>query len=245
VVEAAAEALVDTAYAPVWEGRGVPDWFRVGFADLNAPTPKNELLPLVQNAARTGRLFSLETLITADDDTDSLWHAQAYSLVLYMADRLGIAGVRRFADALAEAPDFATAYEGAMDEPLAALLPGWERWLFTSKAAAAYGFVAFQPDTPTPTLTPTQTLTPTPLPPTATPTATASATVTRTPAPPTETPSITPRPAGSLYTPTPTPQPVAPGIVTDVDPLQVGLIAVLLVILVALIVVYIQLGRRT
>jgi hypothetical protein len=99
------------------------------------------------------------------------------------------------------------------------LLNDWERWIFTDRAVAAFSFTAYQAATATPTATrtlaptatatATSTFTPTFTPTvtgvlSATPSPTRTPTRTLTPAPATR----TPRPAGSLNTPTPVPKQV-------------------------------------
>lgn len=245
--------LARRAYAPLWAGKTVPDWFSAGLAQFYAPTPKNALLPPAQQAARDGRVLSLDEM--RNEAQTVLWRAQSLGMILYIADRIGYAGLYDLARV--DGDDFASAYERAMDEPLSALIPAWQQWIFTGNAEAGYGITPYQPPTPLPTDTPTASTTPTAtstpsMTPTATPTATATprGAATLVPAPtvtPSMTltplpPSVTPRPPGSL--PTITPPPTALQTAVAQPGVQAGAVALLIVVLGVLIFLFIRLGNR-
>ncbi|MCC6802323.1 MAG: hypothetical protein IT319_05530 [Anaerolineae bacterium] len=247
------ETLVRDAYAPLWRGGAVPDWFADGLAQFYAPAPKNALLPVVRQASRDRTLLPLDDMQTEQPAT--LWHAQSLGMILYIADRIGFQGL--FDLARGAADDFESAYADALGEPLSALLPAWQQWLFTRAAESVYGMTPYQPPTPTPTFTPTASGTPTATP---TPTASATATPTITPTlrgvrtvtpPPTRRPSdtptappptVTPRPPGSL--PTVTPPPTVLEVVVSQPGVQAGAGVFLLLLLGLLLFLYIRLGNR-
>jgi hypothetical protein len=198
-------------YDRLWEGKNVPDWFRIGLSELYLPTVKTPQLASMQRRARNRQLLDTAEIQTLST-TDQAVREQSYAMVLYIADQIGVPALFQLASDMSSAESFEAAYLSATGQRLNALLPNLERWLFTSAAASAYNFTPYQPNTPTPTVTrtptpfpPTETLTPTatnthtPTPTVTgvlspTPTATRTPTPTLTTAPPTN----TPRPAGSL-----------------------------------------------
>jgi hypothetical protein len=214
VLRTLVEALVSQAYGSVWPVDTVPAWFESGLAEFYVPASKTDQMAVLLNAARTRGLLPLERLDAAQVD-DPLAQAQAYGMVLFLADRLGVDGLLELARGLGNAESFAAAYQAVVNHPLDTLVAELEAWLFTPDAAAAFAYRIDLPVTATPTPsrtpTPTHTLTPTASP-TVTPTATvtgvltftpvATTTFTRTPTPAPAT--RTPRPAGSLNTPVPT-----------------------------------------
>ena len=212
--------LVDVMFEVFYAGIG-PDpntagWFRAGLRQLYHLTPDPLALRQVQLVARADRLLDPEAMARRPDDpqVQALWEQQAYTLVLYLADRYG-------ADApftLAGQTNFNAALRDLTGGDLAGLIPDWERWLFEPGAEFAAAWTVYLPLTPTPT----PSRTPSPLPPTATATLTASPTLppTLTPTPTSRviqvasplptytpvtasppTPTNTPRPAGSLDQP--------------------------------------------
>lgn len=240
-------------YGTVWGEADVPDWFLSGLTQFYQPASKaHQLLP-VQNAARTDRLLPLREMAVERPD-DSLWQAQSYAMVLYIAGHAGVNGLFDLATDLANATSFQAAYEAKMGQMLDALLPNLRRWVFSSTAASAFDYTPYQPETPTPVPSRTRT----PFPPTATRTATATATITLTPSvtgvlspTPTDTPTITrtatplpptvtPRPPGSLFTPTPVP---AAGLLDD-PTTRLGVIVVLLILLAIVGLAYLIVIRR-
>jgi hypothetical protein len=204
-------AFVRDAYRAAWEGGGVPGWFQEGIIQLYVP-PERSSLETIRQRLRTGRPFTLSQMAARPAEQSQAWHEQAYSLVLYLMDVHGVPPV--LALARGAGTDFAAAYERAFGAPLSALLPAWQSWLFTNRAAAAYLYDIYQPATPTPL--PTATASRTPRPPTAAPSATPTQEQsptprpTRTRIPPTAT--ITPLPAQSFVLRS-TPTPVPPGAV--------------------------------
>jgi hypothetical protein len=212
------EQMLSDYYANAWAGRDMPAWFRVGLAQFLLPSRVGHL-DVARGASRTNALFSYADLATISDSNAPLWRAQAFGLVTYTAQQIGVDGL--FALARATGP-FDAAYRAAMGQSPAQVETEWRSWLFSAAAESNYNYTPYMDTTatPTPTNTPTNT-------PTATPTDTA--TTTFTPIPPTATPippntfptftptpseiaanaSNTPRPAGSLrlITPTATPPP--------------------------------------
>lgn len=246
------ERLTAQLYAPLWEGQNVPDWFKVGLAQFYVPTPKVHLAALVQNAARNNQLASLDRMGQEPALYDENWRAQSYAMVLYIADLIGVQGLYDLARAVGNADGgFEAAYAVAAGQSLDALLPNLRRWVFTDEAVRAFGYTPYQAETATPTATATATHTPTPSATlTETPTVTPSVTgeLTNTPTP-TLTPSrtftplpatVTPRPASSLFTPTPTPVPNPLAEPTT----QSGVLAVLFVALAVVGAVYLFMRRR-
>jgi hypothetical protein len=206
--------MVARFYETAWQGKAIPDWFQSGLKQFYAPNLKTAFYPTLERAARNNTVLRLND--TASINT-GLWRAQSYGLVLYIADQIGVPGLFRLANV--DADTFPSAYQSAMGKPLSTLLNDWQRWIFTERAVTAFSFTAYQGATATPTAT--RTLSPTPsatATSTFTPTFTATVTgvLSATPSP-TRTPTrtltpepatLTPRPAGSLNTPTPIPTPV-------------------------------------
>lgn len=241
-------------YAPLWESTSVPPWFIHGLTRFYAPTSKAPLLLTVRSAARVDNLLPLASMASAAEE-DALWQAQSYAMVLYIADEIGVPALFELANRIAESPsDWQTAYEEATGQPLAVLLTNLRRWLFTGAATLAFDYTPYQPETPTPLPSPSAT----PFPPTATPTPTQTATPTITPSitgvhsptptltstptltPTSRPPTLTPRPASSLYTPTPLPE---PGLLDD--PVnRLGIVALLSIVAAILMLVYWLMGRR-
>lgn len=245
--------LVRRYYEPVWEGRGVPQWFLEGLTQFYQPATKQPLLIPVRNAARGSDLLTLDEMAAGSENQSELWRAQSYAMVLHIADSIGVSGLYALANDIAEAASFADAYQSAVGQPVSALVPSLQRWIFTDEAASAFNLTAYQPETATPTASATATPTRTPTPsvtptPTVSPTVTgvlsdtptATATPTRTP-----TPSVTPRPASSLLTPTPTPDPGPLAALSD-PATQSGILSLLFIALaiVVLLVVIIQRRQR-
>ncbi len=247
--EAIVAHLTDSFYEATWGNKPVPEWFRVGLQQFYSPTPKTSLLPLVLTAGRNDRLFALREMSTTPVRDVDVWRAQSYGMVLYITSQIGVPAMFRLANEIGTAETFEAAYQSAVGQPLNMLLVNWERWIFTQEAAAAFAYTVYQANTPTPT----STSSPTPFPATDTPTVTLTATPsvtptvtgvqsstplpTRTLTPTGEpaTPSVTPRPAGSLNTPTPSPV----QLLTEVNPtarnVGIGAIIVLIVVIIGLL----------
>lgn len=215
--------LTDAFYAPIWQDKSVPEWFQSGLADLYSPTPKTSFASAAASAARAGTFLPLEQMATRPElgANSDLWRTQSYSMVLYLASRMGVDGVFKLASSVGEAPTFDEAYQAAMGKPVASLMTDMGRWIFTPAGQSAFGISVYQAATATATATRTPTATATStatMTATITPTATVTGALTFTP-PPTRLPSrtptrapatITPRPAGSLNTATPTLVPPSP-----------------------------------
>lgn len=221
-----------------------PDWFRAGVDAFYAPQPRPGDLSLLLNAARSSRLFSLAAMTRRPEAANAeLWLAQSYGMVLFTASQTGVPGLFQLVRE-ADAAPFDPAFEAALGRPVSALLPEFERWIFSNAAASAFNYTPYQPVTATPTRTPTNTPTPT-----RTPTSTLTPSLTFTPQgfvptatlPPTWTPtrtvsplppSVTPRPPGSLNTPTP-----VPALPLEVTSTPAGLLGIVSIALVALAIV--------
>lgn len=243
-------------YAPIWRDNPPPAWFIEALIAFYDPTPKDALYTTGIEAARTDQALTLAQLgQTPTPATADLWRAQAYGLLLYTADRIGFDGVFGLAASTAETDDFATRYATATGFSLAAILPGWERWIVSPTARRAYALTPYQAATPTPSITPTVTPSRTPsltasatLIPSATPTGvlsptpfiTATLTPSLTPAPA----SATPRPVGSLATPTPSRPPGPPSPIQNAGMVQSSVLAILGGILIVLIMLFLWSGRR-
>ncbi len=245
--------LVRDAYAPLWKDKAVPDWFVDGLAQFYAPTPKNDLLAPAQQAARSGGLFNLEVMQAAQAST--LWRAQSFGMVLYIANQITPQGL--FDLARVDAADFDAAYQAAVGSSISVLIPAWQQWIFTRAAESVYGITPYQPATQTPSITPSASNTFTPSP-TLTITPSVTPTITNTPfgvsnfapAPtvtPSETPlpvppSVTPRPAGSLPDATPVPTELQ---TTVAQPgFQAGIVTFLVLLLALLLFLFYRLGNR-
>ena len=196
--------IVEAFYEDIWAAVNVPVWFRLGLPQVYAPQDNLNNIMLARDMVRTRRFFTLEEM---EDLPESLqqqlqWRAQAYTMVLYMVSQGGVQGVFRLARTVGEDGEtFAQSYERTIEQPLAALIPSWQNWIFSRQAedAARLDLMAGPTDIPpaTPTVTPfpttpgptdTPTITPTGFP-TPRPTFTPLPTDTRTPFP-----SRTPRP---------------------------------------------------
>jgi hypothetical protein len=243
-------------YRPLWQGQRVPAWFIAGLSQFYTPSRGADLLTPAQLAARGTGVFNLINMNTQPTDSNALalWRAQSYGMVLYIAELVGLQGVYDLASAVGESDSFEEAYEDIVGQPLSALIPGWSGWLFSQEAVRAYALNPYGPSTPLPSLTPTLTPSRTPTPTeTLTPTVTPSVTGFLSPTPaPTLTPSVTftpvpptvtPRRPGSLPTITPTPSPTLTDTLTQPG-VQGGVLIALLIALVALVFVFIRLGRR-
>ena len=252
--------LMERFYGPLWAGRDVPEWFRVGWQMLLTPTDHSGLLQLVRSAARINPLYGLSDTPDAKAADRPLWEAQAYTMVLYVARIGGMDAVYELArDGGADEP-FAESYERITGRALEAMVPGWRNWIYSGVAErdaqmalydgptaipSATATVTPFPASPTATATHTPTITPTPTVTgflTATPLPTLTATVSPTARPPT----LTPRPASMAISDTPTPAPGSP--LTDVEiDAQTGaalVIALVMVLVATLVAVYIRLGRQ-
>jgi hypothetical protein len=246
---ALADLFTARFYASAWSDSDVPLWFERGLALFYLPQNKANLLEPARRAARSNRLFTLDEMNVEPSTDIELWRAQSYGMVLYVARQIGVPSL--FALALQMGTDFAAAYEASLGQSVSALLNNWQRWLFTTAAEDAYAYFPQMAITATPSFTPTATLPRPTATPTATRTPTLTPTVTNTGLPqaliptltPTRTdtpapPSITPRPPGSLRTPTPAPTPAVtlPGV-------QAGgyaLLALSLLVLAGLSAVYLR-----
>ncbi len=240
-------------YRSVWGSALVPDWFLSGLTQFYLPVSKARLLLPLREAARVERLLPLSEMDRARPD-DELWQAQSYAMVLYIADQAGVPALFDLANQISDVTPFHSAYEAVMNQRLNALLPNLSRWLQTDSTLHAFDYTPYLAETPTPTPTATAT----PLTPTATGTPTASATPTLTPsvtgvlsATPTDTPTVTrtftprpptvtPRPASSLFTPTPVP---VQGLL-DNPVNRFGIITVLLILLAIVSLLYWMRTRR-
>lgn len=242
--------LFDAFYGLLWGSAEVPAWFERGLMLFYQRSQLVNQQTLSQQALRISQPFSLSEMQTrplnADDDLLRVWDAQAYGMVLYMADTVGVSPLFALAQAINPNEPFDVLYRRYMGQPVPRLIPSWQTWVFRREADVAYQYNPYLPITPTLTPTPTYTLTPT-ITPTLTATLPATDTVTpsRTPRPSrTPTPSLTPRPPQSFSlrpsaTPSLTPTPL-PGSDTFIAQLSLeqtaiisgaGLLVLLIVVL--------------
>lgn len=256
--------FVDTSYGPVWAGRDIPDWFKAGLVQVYLPGDKIYFLEPLRDAARNRNLWTVTEMsgLTESTVTDQrLWEAQSFGMVAYMANQIGIEGLFEFARTAGINESFDTSYQEAVQQPIEALLPNFNNWIFSTAAATDFGLRLYAGPTPFSTWTST----PTPFPPsptatatntpTITPTATATGFLSATPLPtltPTitltpEPPTITPRPAGfQVSTPTATPMPPEEKVLLDDlgDQQIVAVAAVIIFGLIVLVIVYLQARQR-
>jgi hypothetical protein len=211
-VEAITMLFVERFYEDVWAESDVPTWFTYGLGQFYDPSIETPILLTMQSASRNDQLLSLAQMTTPNAASLERWRIQSVSMVLYIADTYGLDALFDLAERLGTQP-FDAAYEAVSGQSINGLLLNFERWLFTDAAVSAFGYTPYQPETPTPTATDTATITRTPSDtPTATWTGAPTSTYTNTPRPTrTETatftltpvtPTNTPRPPGSLQTPT-------------------------------------------
>lgn len=182
-------------YAPLWTGQAVPAWFQVGLERFYSPVSESGALEYSRQFLRNQRPLSLEQMQEAQID-DEVWRAQAYGMVLLMADKAGVPAIFELARRL-ESASFTEQYASIMGESLDLLIPSWQTWVYTRRAEQVYGYTPYLDLTATPSATP--------LPPT--PSATPSATPELEPSP-TTTPRL--RPTRTPIPPTDTATPLPP-----------------------------------
>lgn len=244
--------LVDGFYETVWRGKNVPDWFTEGLSLFYTPSNKAVFLSITRENVRTRRLLSAQAMRVRENSQE--WQAQSYGMIAYMVDHVGMIGVFQLANLIASTADFSMAYRQLMGQDVETLIPLYERWVFSREAELAFGVTPYQPPSPTPSPTftspPTLTLTPSPTF-TYTPTPTITGVLTRTVAP-TITPqpsstqrpaTVTPRPPGSLQTPTPIPIAQTPSAL-DQPTVRIASFVVLAILLVVLLVLLIRSGGK-
>jgi len=176
------ETMVRQTYAPMWVEVRVPAWFIEGLAALYRLRPGLAALEVTRSAARTGSAHPIEVLAAGmpQDATypeQTVWEAQSYLLVLFLADRYGAEAPFQLArDAATNSAGFDGALQALTGDDQAGLWTEWQRWLFSDAAMRAVAWTPYMPTTPTPT----PTFTASPLPPTATPSRTPTMTLTST-----------------------------------------------------------------
>jgi hypothetical protein len=240
--------MVMDFYNRLWADTNTPTWFKYGLAQFYTHGSKSNLLDPVRNAVRTNRLLTFHQLWGSRQETLERL-SQSYAQVLYMAHTIGVDALFELAN-MRSGTDFPQAYELAMGHPLSSLQTNMSHWIFTNQAASDFLYDPYQPTTSTPTVTytPSATFTATATV-TASPTITPSVTGVHSPTPsltprPSETPipptaTVTPRPAGSLFTPTPVPVSILD------DPVgQQGVLAVVFIVLAIVGVASIIIWRR-
>lgn len=214
--------LVGAFYPELFRRADIPDWFRLGLIELYDARPKDVLLVNSVALARAGTGFVLSEMIQVPPDVtrSDPWFGQAYGMLLLLVERVGFAGLFDLANQLEAGAEFDASVSALAGVSPQALIPVWERWIVSERAASIFALSPYQPATATParsstptltrtatrTPTPTATVTPTPtgvLSPTPFNTATLTPSVTAAPS------TATPRPPGSLVTPTPVFEPSA------------------------------------
>lgn len=211
------DAMFEAFYGQYWAGQDVPSWFRAGLRQYLHVNPDPLIIRYLQVEGRADRLFTAAQMQSEPSEADrQFWEAQAYSLVLYLADRYRAEAPLALASSVVES-DWSQGFSRLVGGDLEAFMADWERWLYTDAAVRAGGWTLYMPATPTPTATRTATpalLTVTPpasatMLPTLTTTLTPTGAMTREVAPilttatAVSTPTNTPRPPGSLTQPPP------------------------------------------
>jgi hypothetical protein len=239
-------ALFDRTYRALWAEQQVPEWFAFGLTRIIAPTSSVDLLAIAQDATRSNRLLSLSEMATVPDEATALrdWQAQSLAMTLYIADQIGYTALFDLAQAL-QTRELSTLYSQRSGQSINALMPAFRDWLFTTQAEGAFRASVYAEATHTPAPRPTQTPFPATRTPRPQPSETPIPTITLTPSPrPTSTPtaSVTPRPPGSLATPTM----LAPVVSTPAadSGAQTSIIAIFGIIIAILIIVFARVGRR-
>jgi hypothetical protein len=174
--------MVSTTYQTLWQDKIVPAWFVQGLAALHRLYPEIAAVEITRDAARKEALFLLPALISPlPDDADyqqrTMWEAQSYLMVLFLAEQHGASAPFDLAMAVIDDPD---GFNGALRHLTGgddqSLWQAWDRWLFTEAAVRAAQWTPYTITTPTPTATPTDTA----IPPTFTPSVTPTITITPT-----------------------------------------------------------------
>jgi hypothetical protein len=241
--------LIDAFLDEIWADKEVPLWFRSALERFFLPEGAPSALSNARTGVRANRDLTLAQMGSAPQpDNVTLWEAQAYGMMLYIVDRAGVDGLYHLIRL--ESGDFEAEYQEITGVSLRGLIGEWEGWLFTSAAEIAFGVSPYQAPTHTPTITPTFTLTstqtptatttntPLPLTDTVFPTITPSRTLTQSP------PTNTPRPPGSLDTPTPVPASGGLSSALGNPTTQAVVVTVLVILIVIAVIVYIRMGKR-
>lgn len=215
IVNTLTETLVNTVYQPRWGNAEIPSWFQAGLGWFYAYNGQSNMLPIVQRASQQDQLLSLPQLTTSEN-RNPLWEAQAYLLVLYLAETYGATAPFDIALAMNRRVDFTEALQTVTEDSIERIYAAWTIWINSPRAAEVIFWNPYQATTPTPT----PSFTPTDIPPSPTtrPSPTISPTPSRIPlyvpsvelatrALPTFRPtvSVTPLPPGYFDTPTAAP----------------------------------------
>jgi hypothetical protein len=246
------DLMVREAYRRLWRSSQPPAWFREGLFQLYQPSGQLRALQIARDASRANRSLPLSALQTdlADLADIDLWRSQSYLMITFLASRYGADAPFTLAANLSDIYTFNAALAALYNTTEAQVYADWQRWLFTGEAEAAVNWTPYLGLTPTRTGTPSSTLTrsPTSSIPTETRTPRVEPTnpplVTFTNVPPTLT--NTPRPPGSLRSPTPrpTPMPEGPLVTLTRSPLLLIVAVAGLVIVVALVLGLVLRRRR-
>ena len=113
-------------------GHNVPEWLNEGLAELNQFQSDPDLLSALVAARAAGRLLPLSRLcgtFPSDPDQARLAYAQSESLVRFIRERYGSAGVAALLRAYAGGADCAAGVESGLGITLASLE---QQWLTTS-----------------------------------------------------------------------------------------------------------------
>lgn len=238
--------LIDHFLTDYWSNTAMPLWFRESVKRFFSVEDTASTLSVSRTIVRSNQQLTLSQMLqTPSASNRTTWDAQAYSMMLYIVDSIGVEGLYSLMQASSR--DFDARYEDAMGEPLSRILINWQRWLFTPNAEVANGVSPYQLATVIPSATPTLTYTPTltsTLPPSNTPPPTDMLMPTLTPSytPTQALPTNTPRSASDLFTPTPIP-PTNPS--TNISSITQSIVIAILMILIALaIVAFIRIGKR-
>ena len=198
------QALIERFYAPLWRNGDVPVWVQAGITEFYL-YGSSANVEFARTLVRNQNSYSLDELNNPNDDNRQ--QAQAYTMLLYVADQAGLDAVYTLArGSVEEGETFEETYARVVGQPLEALIPSWRNWIFRQSAldAASINVYAGPTASPTPSATatpfpPSPTFTPTNTP-TATPTPTVTGVLSATPLP-SLTPSFTPVPNTASPTP--------------------------------------------
>jgi len=111
------------AVTPLWFDEGLATRFQIGGTDHYAG--------MVQRAADEGRLFDIASLNAAfpfQPSQATLAYASSWSMIAYIEETYGDAGIARLIAAFADGADTGSAVQAALGISLTALNAGWHAW---------------------------------------------------------------------------------------------------------------------
>lgn len=187
-------------------GSDIPAWFLDGYARFYSPSDSFQLLETSRSAERINRNYDQMPESPVEGQSE-IWQAQAYGMVLYMADQIGIENLFQLGQRVLNGEALDSVYEELSGQSFESVIPNWRNWIYKQSTEGDYIYNPYISATLTPTATASNTL----LPPTATQTSTVTLTPSRTPTltttpSPTQTPTVTNTPVFTVtFTATPVP----------------------------------------